>query len=335
MKPKHFYREVINLKLKHLWLLLLMLMLILFELTGCTTQTKQVISPSSAAVEIKHTPEKFLELNNLKVKGDVTKLAVTVPKDWQIKLGEYPEGLYWALANEYSKDAGLDISLLKGKSLEAWIYELADGLPGQGSQSIYTYPSNVVLLVNDNHVVGAWLAFNQFNIGPSVKHKYLEDLTGLSYEQWFYKQKILVETEENKDLAAMDPVQVLDAFCKAITAGDAARVNACMGNEYMLDALTMNLQGNSLFNKDYKPNNSFNGNLLEAKLLSYKLISIENDKLTEIDSIGARTTIIIEAVMKLKWKMDGFNTPDGRDLRFAVLKKYDNGWKIEGLGTGP
>lgn len=319
-------------KFKSVVVTLLVLILMLSALTGCTDQAKQALS-SKAAAAITYTPEEFLKYFNLKVKGEASKFKVTVPKEWQVKLGDYPEGLYWALANEYSKDAGLDLTPLKGKEAIVWRYELADGLPGQGSHKSYSYPSNAILLVDENQVVGAWLAFNIQGIGPSVKQKYLEDITGLPFDQWFYKQKILTDTKENKDLAAMGPAQALDAFCKAIEAGDTTRVNACMGLEFMYNSLTMNLQGNALYNKDYSSNNSFNGNLLEATLLSYKLMDAEN--LKQLDSIGDSTSIIIAANMKTKWKDEAFNSPDGREGRFAILKKYENGWKIEGLGTGP
>lgn len=320
-------------KLKHATALLLLLMLMLFTLISCAEQAKQAFTPSDTTSEIKYVPEGFLKYFNLKVKGEAVKFDITVPTDWKVKEGEYPEGLFWALANEYSKDAGLDLTLLKGKTVMVCRYELADGLPGQGSQSSYTYPSNVVMLVDDNHVAGAWLAFNAWNIGPSVKQKYLEELTGLPFEQWFYKQNLLIESEANKDLAAMDPVQLLDAFCKAIEAGDTSRANACMSPESMLDSLTINLQGNALYNNQYAENNSYIGNLLEAKLISYKLMDAES--LKEIDSIGDSTKVIIAASMKIKWKDDAFNSPDGMQTRFALLKKYENGWKLQGLGTGP
>lgn len=321
-----------KLKLKRVAVLLLIVIIALSATTSCAKQSDQAFSPNGTSSK-SNTPEDFLKYLNLKVKDAPAKFKVTVPADWKVMLGEYPEGLYWELANVYSKDAGLDLTPLKGKNLVAWRYELADGLPGQGTQSSYSYPSNIILLIDDEHVVGAWLAFNRWGIGPSVKQNYLEDLTGLTFDKWLSQQDILVNTEANKDLAAMDPVQVLEAFCNAIDEKNSVRANACMSPDYMLDALTVNLQENSLYNKGYSSDNSYQQNLLEAKVLSYKLM--DADTLKEIPSLGDRTKVIIDSNMKMKWKDGAFNSPDGTQTRFVSLKKYENGWKIQGLATGP
>ena len=64
------------------------------------------------------TPEAFLQQYGIKVKGNPEKLKVSVPKSWDVRLGDYPEGLYWGLANEFSKDVELDLTRLKGKTVE-------------------------------------------------------------------------------------------------------------------------------------------------------------------------------------------------------------------------
>lgn len=116
----------------------------------------------------------FLKRYGLNVKETPTIINVKVPSDWQARLGEYPIGLYWSLANEYSKDVGLDLTSLKGKSVEVHIYQLKDGLPGSGAQESFSYPSNAILIVENRQVVGAWLAFNTQSIGPSVKKAYIK-----------------------------------------------------------------------------------------------------------------------------------------------------------------
>lgn len=321
-------------KLKRVIVLLLIFIITLSALAGCAVQSNQVPAAKEAgAAADNFNPGNFLQQFKLDVTGDAERFDVTIPKDWSIKPGAFPEGLYWALANEYSKDAGLDLTALKGKTVKVWRYSLADGLPGRGEQSSFKYPSKVILLVDRNQVVGAWLAFNVLSIGPSLNQKYLEDITGLFFDKWLYEQKLLVGAEEYEDLAAMDPVQVLNAFCRAIEAGDKARANACMSPDFMLSALTMNLQGNALYNKEYSSNNSFSENLLRARLISYKLMDPGSMKV--IYSIGDRDKIEIEAQMQMQWKDDAFNTPDGVQPRFAILKKYETGWKLESLGTGP
>ena len=144
-------------------------------LSGCGKSDK-----STNAVKSDLTPQAFLKFYDLKVQKNPHKFKVDVPKTWNVGPGQYPIGLFWQLANEFSKDVGLDLTPLKGTTVDVWRYSLVDGLPDASDLSKYKkYPSNLVLLVNNQKVVGAWLAFNQFEIGPSVKKHYLKDITGL------------------------------------------------------------------------------------------------------------------------------------------------------------
>ncbi|MDF2532412.1 MAG: hypothetical protein K0Q65_1993 [Clostridia bacterium] len=312
---------------------LIILIFALLILTSCSNQIVSSKTISKNIDSIYLSPQHFLESYGLTTESEPSKFNVTVPDTWEIELGAYPEGLYWALANEYSKDAGLDLTLLKGKMVEVWRYPLKGGLPGQGSQSEFSYPSNIVLLVENDKIVGAWLSFNVWGIGPSVKQNYLEDITGLAFEEWFYQQSMLVETEENKDLAALGPTEVLDAFFKAIEEGDLARADACLSPTSMLDSLTMNLQENQLYNPKYDTNNSYVRNILEATPISYKLLDPQYPA-NEVQ-LEDRTEIEVLVNKTIKWNEDAFNSPDGIQTRFSLLKKHPNGWKILGLGTGP
>ena len=298
--------------------------------TGCSAPSKTAnknIDPLSLS------PEQYLKHYSLEIEGGPSKFNITVPNTWKVELGAYPEGLFWALANEYSKDVGLDLIPLKGRTVEVWRYPLKGGLPGQGSQSEFSYPSNVVLLVDNNKVVGAWLAFNVSNIGPSVKKKYLEDITGLTFDTWLYRQNILAFTEENNDLVQLGPTEVLDAFFKAIEEGDTTRADACLSPRLTLDSLTMNLQENQLYNPKYDKNNSFVRNIVEAKPISYRLLDPQIPA-NEVQ-LGDRTEIEVKITMKLKWDDAAFNSPDDMQTRFSLLIRYPDGWKILGLGTGP
>ena len=46
----------------------------------------------------------------------------------------------------------------KGKAVETWRYSLLDGLPIEGEQSQFKYPSDLILLVDDKKVVQRMLA---------------------------------------------------------------------------------------------------------------------------------------------------------------------------------
>lgn len=104
------------------------------------------VTPTSAQVTM--ISEDFLQTLDYKVQSHPEAFAVEVPQNWEVKLGEYPVGLYWQLANEFSKDAGLDLTLLKGTTVEVQRYSLVDGLPGSGEQKNFLIPPTSFCLCN-------------------------------------------------------------------------------------------------------------------------------------------------------------------------------------------
>lgn len=265
-------------------------------------------------------------------RGAPVKFKVEVPKIWEVNAGEYPVGLYWKLANEFSNDAGLDLIPLKGTSIEVWPYSLVDGLPGEGEQSSFNYPSDAILLVDNNEVKGAWLVFNTTSIGPSVKKRYLKDITGLTFEQWIDKEGVFPSPGKNSDLALMNPFELLKAYFKAIDDGDKVRANACMDPGAMLESLTMNFRGEGLYNPEFNEDNSLVENIIKANPINFRLM--DNKNFGELQNAYDRTEIEVEVTLNIKWSNSAFNSPNGLEDRFAILKKYSNGWKLRDLGTG-
>jgi hypothetical protein len=279
------------------------------------------------------SPDEFLKFYNLKVDENPNKFAVVVPKVWDVNAGDYPIGLYWQLANEFSKDVNLDLTSLKGNSVEVWRYSLVDGLPGSGDQSKFNYPSTVVLIVDSNKVVGAWLNFNTMSIGPSVKKRYLTDITGLNFKEWIQQNGLFTNPGKNADLEILQPVDLLKAYFKAINDGDKTRAYACLSPDSLLDSLTMNLRGNLLYNPNFNLDNSLIENIVKVNPISFKLLDPINPA-NEIKQLSNQTEIEVAVNIDIKW-LNNQTSENGIQVRFAQLKKYKNGWKLDGLGTGP
>jgi hypothetical protein len=315
-------------------------------LSGCTTGMKpatgtlpttkpspsQQISPSNASQHDLQSIGAFLHKYDLQVQGQPTKFTVQVPATWDVPLGAYPVGLYWGLANVYSRDAGLDLTPLKGSTVAVVVYSLAGGLPGTGEEARFHYPSNVVLLVKGQQVAGAWLTFNVTSIGPSVKKHDLQEITGLTLEQWVEREKYLADPGANADLARLGPTQVLSAFFEAIDKGDKVRANACLSPQALLDCLTMNLEpGNlqpgRLYNPGFGKNNSLVESIVQARPLSYGKAP------PGIQSSQTTTEIAVD--LDIQWADAAFNTPGNVQTLFAIMEKDANGWKLDSLGTGP
>jgi hypothetical protein len=315
-------------------------------LSGCTTGTKPSgdsqaatgsppqqaqISPQNASQVERQSVGAFLHKYGLQVQGQPTRFTVQAPSNWDVPLGAYPVGLYWGLANVYSRDAGLDLTPLKGSAIAVFVYSLAGGLPGTGEEARFHYPSNVVLLVKGQQVAGAWLAFNVTGIGPSVQKHDLQEITGLTFEQWVEREKYFADPGANADLAGLSPTQVLSAFFEAIDKGDKVRANACLSPQSLLDCLTMNLEpGNlqpgRLYNPGFGKNNSLVESIVQARPLFYGKAP---------GNQTSQTTEEIAVHLYIQWADAVFNTPGNVQTLFAIMEKDANGWKLDSLGTGP
>jgi len=298
-------------------------LLLLLITTGCAG------SPQASV------PTAFLAQHGIQTQASPSRFTVKVPSSWDVPLGAYPEGLYWGLANVFSQDIGLDLTRLKGQTVQAWRYPLQDGLPGEGEHKRFSYPSDVIVLVSDQTVVGAWLAFNTTAIGPSLKLRNLEEITGLTFDQWVDRERYFTQSGANTDLAELGPVEVLRTFLDAITAGDRTRAQACLSPRGALNSLTMNQNRDSrLYNAGFSHNNSMAQSIRRGKLLGHKLVDPDSPAVA-VTEVGDRTRIEIVADVELVWRDEVFNPPTGRTVRFAIVQKSAIGWKLDGLGTGP
>jgi hypothetical protein len=313
------------------------LLLIIFTLliSGCGKKDdisikKSTSDKSTNTVKSDITPQAFLKLYNLKVQGNPHKFKVDVPKTWDVSPGEFPIGLFWELANEFSKDAGIDLTPLKGTTVDVWRYSLIDEIPGDGDPKNKCSSNNVVLLVNNQKVVGAWIAFNQFEVGPSVKKHYLKDITGLDFEDWTQKKGLFSELGKNKDIASFPPADVVKTFFKAIDDGDKTRAYECLTPTEMLYSLTTNLgtdQGkereNLLYNLKFVKMNSRVEAMAKIKPISFILKDPKN--WSDIKNADNRTEVAVVTT----W----ININNSKDGTSVTLKKYANGWKIKSMGN--
>lgn len=282
----------------------------------------------------------FLAPFKLTAAGQAERFTVKVPASWDVPLGDYPTGLYWQLANVFSKDAGLDLEPLKGQQVTVYRYDLQGGLPGEGDSAQFSYPSYIVLLTQQDRVVGAWLAFNHWGVGPSLRKKTLKDLTGQEFTDWV-DQTGVFRADGNEDLRKLEPAQVVDAFFKAINAKNLKRANACLSPAEMLSTLTTNLVPGALYNPGFGNSNSMTANILSGKLLSWKTYEAPGGGFgapapaTGAASGSTPPTAHLATEVQIRWRLAEFNSPTGRQTRFIGLTKTSLGWKIDGMGTGP
>jgi hypothetical protein len=274
------------------------------------------------------SPVDFLADYGIPVEPKPEVFRVRVPASWAVPLGAFPEGLYWGIAAELSREAGLDITPLKGKEVDVYRYSFTDQQPGQWEGIIHV-PSSAVVLLSGGKVAGAWLALNRSDIGPAVTRRTLEQITGLTFDQWVERQGYFKDPGPNADLATLGPGEVLAAFLDAVSKGDKRRANACLSPATLRGALTMNLPPGRLYT-----NTTLADAIVKGRLLSYEMVEPESPW-AEITEIGDRTRVELAARVEIYWRMHEFNTPNGQTTRFAVMEKGPYGWKLSSLGTGP
>lgn len=278
----------------------------------------------------------FLENYGLSASETIGQFDVSVPKDWNVTYGDYPEGLYWSLANVFSSDIGLDLNALKGKTVAATVYRLSDGLKARDRVSNFRYPSNVVILREGGQIKGAWLNFNTSAIGPSLRMHDLEAITGKPFESWVWDESVFVLTTSYRP----SPDATIQNFFAAIQSGDKSGANTCLRPSSFLSSLTTNLDfSKRLYHKGFNTDNSLVENIVSAtdvEIIDYfdnqTFKPIENNQ-AYFDAMPLGTRIEVEISLNLDWRENMFNTV-GKDTRFAVLEKTPYGWKLDGLATG-
>lgn len=290
------------------------------------------------------SPDSYIQTldSDVQVEKEPAKFPVQVPANWEVKQGEYPVGLYWQLMNRYAADAGFDLTALKGAAVEAWRYSLKNGLPGEGEQSEFTYPSNLLLLVQNNKVVGAWMEFNGTTIaGPSVHNHSLETLTGKTLDEWVEEEGFLNDAGKNDDLAAMQPSELITAYYAAVQSGDETRAQACLTPSVLMQSLSMNIGPNQLYHSGFNDRNTLHSGIDAVKVLSFQYLDPEQNKFVDlrIDQEAARFAglreLMIEPMLDLTVSPDYQAMNSGKQPRFITMKKLATGWKIASVGTGP
>lgn len=266
---------------------------------------------------------------------------VKIPKDWTVKLGTYPEGQYWQLANVFSKANGLDLSAQKGKTVTAQVYRINEQIATYHDGLNHSWPTDLVILRDDAQIVGAWLNYNNSNIGPSFSGKDLKTLTGHELGDWLVDESAFTLSSTYKSLEKLSPTEVIKGYFRSVNAGNKEKANMYLTPRSLFYALSSNIYPveGRLYHTGFNENNSITENIVSAsdvevvsyfEPMTFKPITEEMIKVALQD--GDR--IEVEVLLNLKWKMAGFNTEGEKLTQFITLTKYPFGWKIEGLGTG-
>lgn len=269
------------------------------------------------------TLDEFIKKYNLKVTKGVKRFYMTVPKNWDMSEEDYPIGLYWQTANVFSKDVGLDLTKLKGSKVEVFRYSLLKGIPMRENKG-FTNAADLILLVKSNRVAGAYLtnvdAAVGRTLGPSVRMKYFDDITGMDFDEWADNSNLFSDNCSN--YKNYNPEEIIKEFCKDINENNKKKASAFLSYSVKLKALNENVPDNLLYNKEYNFLNSQFGNIERA---DYKnnIIYLGGESSNPIDKIGNRKEIQVYVIIDFKLKND-----IGQFYHFCKMYKTKNGWKL-------
>jgi hypothetical protein len=170
----------------------------------------------------------------------------------------------------------------------------------------------------------------------------MEAITGMNFDDWLIHEGIFKSPTEYMALETQSPFEVMEVYIDSVNKGNLRKANACLTPGSLAQALTMNLFPTSgkLYHSDFNADNSAEVNIVSASDLEIirifdpiSLEPIDRSKIREAMIDGDK--IEIEVRLNLEWKQEAFNNPGEKSTRFAILKKYPFGWKLDGFGTGP
>ncbi len=147
-----------------------------------------------------------------------TTTDVELPDTLLYKGDEFPTKLYWSYNLQLSKDIGLDFSRYLGKTLTAEQYYLLNPLPDAYFPERDAY---AVILRDNGEIVGAYIhAAGHLSYACSLFQSSFEEITGLSFQQWFAKNGYDQNDPINIKNAKLSPEEVVRLYFEALNRGD-------------------------------------------------------------------------------------------------------------------
>ncbi|RDV82491.1 DUF4829 domain-containing protein [Ammonifex thiophilus] len=252
--------------------------------------------------------------------------TVRLPRQFLHRAGEFPLPLYWAYANELSKDVGLDLTPYLGREVEVTLYKVKEPLP------LFAEPRRwsgcAVLVKAEGRLVGAWLdAGPGYGFACSLKGRRLEEIAGKSFGDWVASFTDYNDPVELR-LARMTPEEVIRTYWEAVNRGDYRLAHACETRKRLLGYLFMEMDKNWIYSVSLTQAASADWaqTVRSARVLSVKEVEGTTDR--------KKKEYMVEVDLRVR-RADALQ--DGhRPLFFTMERENErSGWRIAGIGTGP
>ncbi|TCP55625.1 uncharacterized protein DUF4829 [Tumebacillus sp. BK434] len=260
--------------------------------------------------------------------------TVTLPDSFQDAPGVYPQGLYWAKHNLFSKDIGLDLTRYLGETVVAHTILLKemwdDGLKMN---------TEAIVLEKDGEVVGAWLEKGG-EMAASLQRRDFADLAGVSWDEWLQQEGQVSYTDgPDAEMKDWTPQQVILKYYEAIQNGNYATAYNLYSKAYQSTFWTYET-GQTLIAKEWSRGGLSPQNLTFAKVIDVQAVKAPDVWVPAESYKGSRLgrkpvgEQQYQVTLDVKYKTQT-EQPDGINALFVgVVKESQNApWKIEWIDT--
>jgi len=291
------------------------------------------------------TPNEFLKAYDWTVRSELGEYEITLPTSFVHEPGIFPTTLYWAFTNELSRALGLDFSSHLGETVLVTVYSLEESLP----TFLFPYTEGrAVILRQGDEIIGAWIDVGMYlDASSSLDRRSFREIIdprndgmySLQFHRlfdywgdWLVNEKVvLLENDNEVELASLTPEQLIQNFFSAINAQNYVEAYAC----YTRDELSYTLFVNMLSSGE--DGKIFHENYQDAVEHGYNFVeNIASVEVIEIKVLNPRE-ILYAVTFNVKYKEEDIFHNNGNTRRFFILKEEIEGfgYRIDSIGTGP
>lgn len=231
---------------KPAWISVLLALLLL---TACTnhqpaepsaTETVSCISSDVTKLFQQYgwTPTKLLGRADAKLPGSL-----------MTNVEDSPMQFYWIRAVVLSGDAGFDLKKGLGNQVKIEIYDLSGNLPEKYKFPVFQSIRGLVYRGGDGVIIGA-LVDSGRHAGNSISlsGKDVEDITGMSISEYWYKNYFNVSDSVNIDAKKRTAEDVIRRYFQGVATGDTAMQLSTLCVQVKLQSLFTNLDDSLPYN---------------------------------------------------------------------------------------
>lgn len=233
--------------------------------------------------------EKLFDKYNLDISYKINKYSEKLPNNLLHKSGEFPTKLYWGYNNDLSKSKGYDFKKYLGKEISIELYRL-ENIIKEDEETIKEYEKRVdkieksngsdnllvrgsmrgVVLKYKGKIVGSYIDNQSETL--SLEKKNHEEVTKKPWNKWVVDYIDHKDPQEQR-LSKLSPKEIIEEHYKGVDTGNERLEYGTYSREKLYQYTYINSDFNILKNK------SFENTLLGYKVLSAKLLEINNKRI--------------------------------------------------------